>query len=92
MGPPRDPARIYIGLVAREISIGGETIRLGQLLKLAGVVDSGSEVKALLESEPARVNGEREGRRGRQLCCGDSVQIGGHELLVVPQRAGPPAG
>jgi ribosome-associated protein len=69
--------------MAQEISIRGETIRLGQLLKLAGVVDSGSEVKALLASEPAWVNGERETRRGRQLHGGDAVRIGEHELLVL---------
>ncbi len=70
-------------MVASEIAIHGETIRLGQLLKLAGVVDSGSEVKELLASEPALVNGERESRRGRQLHSGDSVVIAEHELLVV---------
>ncbi len=50
--------------MTREIPIHGDTIRLGQLLKLAGVVDSGSEVKALLAGAPALVNGEPEGRRG----------------------------
>jgi ribosome-associated protein len=83
---------VYIRLVAREIPIRGETIRLGQLLKLAGVGDSGSEVKSLLASEPAWVNGERETRRGRQLRCGDSVRIAEHDLLLVAPRAGPPAG
>jgi ribosome-associated protein len=78
--------------VAREIPIRDETIRLGQLLKLAGVVDSGSEVKALLASEPASVNGRRETRRGRQLRGGDTVRIRHHHLLVVPRRADPPAG
>ena len=69
--------------MAREIPIRDETIRLGQLLKLAGIVDSGSEVKALLASEPAWVNGERETRRGRQLRCGDTVRIGGEDLRVI---------
>lgn len=71
--------------MASEIPIHGETIRLGQLLKLAGVVDSGSEVKALLASRPALVNGEHEIRRGRQLRAGDSVIVGEHQLLVVAQ-------
>jgi ribosome-associated protein len=70
--------------VTIEVSIQGETIRLGQLLKLAGVVDSGSEVKALLAGEqPVLVNGERETRRGRQLHPGDTVRVGEDELHVI---------
>ena len=76
-------SQLHSQAVAQEISIRGDTIRLGQLLKLAGVVDSGSEVKALLASEPALVNGEPETRRGRQLHSGDAVRVGEHELLVV---------
>jgi len=69
--------------VTREVPIHGETIRLGQLLKLAGVVDSGSEVKSLLASAPALVNGEPEARRGRQLHRGDVVHVGEEELRVA---------
>ena len=73
--------------MANEIPIRSDTIRLGQLLKLAGIVDSGSEVKALLASQPALVNGEPETRRGRQLRAGDSVILGEHQLLVVLTKA-----
>lgn len=66
----------------REIPIRDDTIRLGQLLKLAGVVGSGSEVKDLLAVEPVLVNGEPEERRGRQLHPGDVVRVGDEELLV----------
>ena len=69
--------------MAAEVPIRGERIRLGQLLKLAGVVDGGGEAKALLEAEPALVNGEPESRRGRQLAPGDLVLVAGHELLVT---------
>ena len=41
----------------RDVTITGETIRLGQLLKLAGIVDSGGEGKALIE-RGVLVNGE----------------------------------
>jgi ribosome-associated protein len=68
--------------MVREIAIREQTIRLGQLLKLAGVVDSGSEVKALLAHEPVLVNGEPESRRGRQLHDGDRVQVGEEQLRV----------
>jgi ribosome-associated protein len=71
--------------MAEEIPIRSDTIRLGQLLKLAGIVDSGSEVKALLAEQPVLVNGQPETRRGRQLHSGDSVSIGEQLLLVVAQ-------
>jgi ribosome-associated protein len=48
-----------------EIAIRGETIRLGQLLKLAGIIDTGAEVKGFLATESVLVNGEHEERRGR---------------------------
>jgi ribosome-associated protein len=84
--------------VAREVQIRDQTIRLGQLLKLAGVVAGGSEVKALLASVPLTVNGEPETRRGRQLHDGDVVRVEDAELLVSaalparePLRQPPPA-
>ena len=65
------------------IAIYGETIRLGQLLKLAGIVDSGGDARALLAAEPALVNDEPETRRGRQLHPGDRVRAAGREMLVT---------
>lgn len=67
----------------REIAIRGEMIRLGQLLKLAGVVGGGGELKAFLEATPVHVNGEPDARRGRQLRPGDLVSVGGEQLRVV---------
>jgi ribosome-associated protein len=69
--------------MARQVAIRGEMIRLGQLLKLADVVEGGGEVKDFLASVPVRVNGEREDRRGRQLHPGDVVFVGDEELHVV---------
>jgi ribosome-associated protein len=57
-------------------------IRLGELLKLAGVVGTGGEAKLLLASQEVRVNGEPESRRGRQLRAGDEVLVGGEALRV----------
>ena len=68
---------------ARDIAVRGEGIRLGQLLKLAGVVDSGSEVKAFLTAEQVLVNEAPETRRGRQLHPGDTVRVGAHELRLT---------
>jgi len=66
-----------------DIPIRGETIRLGQLLKLADVASGGGEAKALLAEELVTVNGELETRRGRQLHPGDVVVVEGGEPLVV---------
>ena len=66
----------------REIPISGETIRLGQLLKLAGIADSGGEAKALLAGA-VLVNGVAEGRRGRQLHAGDLIEAAGEIVRIA---------
>ena len=67
----------------RDVPIRGEMIRLGQLLKLAGVVGGGGEVKDLLAHEPVLVNGEADSRRGRQLHPGDVIAVAGEELRLT---------
>jgi len=67
----------------REVEIRGDTIRLGQLLKVAGVVGSGGEAKALIAEGEVTVNGEVETRRGRQLHTGDELAAAGQELRLV---------
>lgn len=69
--------------MSREIAIRGEGIRLGQLLKLAGVIEGGGEAKAYLAVTPVLVNGEPDARRGRQLRPGDVVLAGEEELRLV---------
>ena len=66
-----------------EVPIRDESIRLGQLLQLGGVVDSGSDAKFVLAGGEVLVNGEPETRRGRQLRAGDVVEALGHRLVVV---------
>nr|WP_308440466.1 RNA-binding S4 domain-containing protein [Virgisporangium aurantiacum] len=67
----------------REVPITTDTIRLGQFLKLADVVEVGSDVKLLLEDGAVTVNGEAESRRGRTLTRGDVVAVDGTELRVA---------
>jgi ribosome-associated protein len=69
--------------MVQDVPIRGRMIKLGQLLKLAAVIDSGAEVKALLSAEPVWVNGDIETRRGRQLFAGDVVRVAGRELRVT---------
>ncbi len=82
MGEP-NPSGVDSATLVSEIHISTESIRLGQLLKLAGIVGSGSEAKDLLASERVLVNGEPEDRRGRQLRDGDVVRVLDEELRVT---------
>ena len=66
-----------------EIEIRGDVIRLGQLLKLADIADSGADAKALLADEQVLVNGEIETRRGRQIHAGDLVAVAGRSFRVA---------
>ncbi len=58
-------------------------IRLGQLLKLAGVAESGTDAKELLAAGLVTVNGEPETRRGRQLHRGDVVTVDGEDEEIA---------
>ncbi len=66
-----------------EIQVRGGMIRLGQALKLAGVIDSTGEAKAFLAAVPVTVNGEPESRHGRQLHPGDEVVAGDEVVRLV---------
>ena len=67
----------------RDVQIRGDMIRLGQLLKLAGVIDAGGEAAGYLVEHGVLVNGEAESRRGRQLHPGDVVVAGEETLRLV---------
>jgi ribosome-associated protein len=58
-------------------------ITLGQLLKLTGTVDRGSDVRPFLAAGRVRVNGVAETRRGRKLVAGDVVEASGAEPFRV---------
>jgi ribosome-associated protein len=67
----------------RDLPIRGESIRLGQALKLSGLADTGGEARALVEDGAVSVNGEVETRRGRQLRHGDVVALGDDALRIA---------
>jgi ribosome-associated protein len=66
----------------RDLPIRGESIRLGQALKLSGLAESGGEARALIEDGAVTVNSEAETRRGRQLRHGDVVAVGDDVLRI----------
>jgi ribosome-associated protein len=69
----------------QDVPIRDESIRLGQFLKLANLVDTGADAKPVIADGQVRVNGEVETRRGRQLHHGDVVELGGAAVRVVDE-------
>ena len=67
----------------QEIVIKDEFIKLGQALKLAGLVGSGVEAKILIQEGLVKVNNEVEERRGRKLYHGDVFELEKNKVKVV---------
>jgi ribosome-associated protein len=67
----------------RDVPIRDSVIRLGQFLKLAGLIDSGADAKRVLALDEVTVNDVVESRRGRQLVRGDVVALGDEHCRVV---------
>ena len=67
----------------KEIKIKDEFIKLGQLLKLAGLVSSGIEAKIVITEGEVLYNGEVETRRGKKVYPGDTVEFDGETVNVI---------
>lgn len=66
-----------------EIKIRDEFIKLGQALKLAGVVEDGVEAKYAIQDGLVLVNGEVDQRRGRKVYEGDVITFEDQEIKVI---------
>jgi ribosome-associated protein len=64
------------------VAIREDSIRLGQFLKLADLIENGADAKPLMIQGAVSVNGEVETRRGRQLRKGDVVTLGAESVRV----------
>ena len=64
------------------ITIKDEFIKLGQALKLAGLVGSGIDAKMVIQNGEVTVNGEVDERRGRKLYPGDVFEYDGNQVEV----------
>ncbi len=67
----------------RDVEVRAGGIDLGQLMKFAGLVDTGGDAKALLAEGVVQVNGEVDTRRGRTLRDGDVVAVADEEPVRV---------
>jgi len=66
----------------QSIRIRDEFIKLGQLLKLAGLVESGVDAKFVIQDGLVKVNGETDTRRGRKIVSGDVIEYDGIQIKV----------
>ena len=80
---PRKPKPKPAPPPTRDVAIAENMIRLGQLLKLSGLAESGAEARSLVQEGLVAVNGEVETRRGRQLHRGDLVTVDGERVRVA---------
>ena len=64
----------------REIVITTEFVKLQDLLKLAGLVETGGEAKERIQAGEARVNGETCVQRGKKIRPGDVVEFAGRRI------------
>ncbi len=64
------------------ITIRDDYIKLGQALKLAGLVGSGVDAKLVIQDGQVEVNGQTDTRRGRKLVEGDIVTFNGESFQI----------
>lgn len=64
------------------IRIRDDHIKLGQLLKLVGLVESGVDAKVEILEGNVLVNGKVEFHRGKKICVGDVVEFDGQQVKV----------
>ena len=64
------------------ITIRDDFIKLGQALKLAGLVESGVDAKIRIQEGFVKVNGEVEVQRGKKIHPGDIIELNGQQIKV----------
>ncbi|WP_435199971.1 RNA-binding S4 domain-containing protein [Janibacter sp. GS2] len=68
---------------AEPVHIRDASIRLGQLLKLAGLVEDGVMARTIIAAGEVSVDGRPETRRGAQVRAGSTVEYAGQRIEVV---------
>ncbi|AWB83147.1 RNA-binding S4 domain-containing protein [Corynebacterium liangguodongii] len=71
-----------------DVEISGDSIKLGQFLKVANVAETGGHAKELISGGQVTVNGEVVTARGHMLVDADVVTAAGQSLTVVTGAEG----
>ena len=69
-------------MTEERVKIETEFIKLQDLLKFAGAVETGGEAKLLIQDGEVKVNGEVCTMRGRKLRPGDRAELDGRIFTV----------
>lgn len=64
------------------VKIKDEFIKLGQVLKLSGLAESGVDAKIKIQDGLVKVNGETEYQRGKKIRSGDIVEYDNNSIKV----------
>ena len=67
-----------------EFLLKGDHVRLCDLLKLAGIADSGGQGKQLVAAGEVRVDGQPESRKAAKIKAGQLVECRGAKIGVLP--------
>ena len=68
-----------------EFQLKGEHVRLCDLLKLAGIVDSGGQGKRLVAAGEVKVDGQGESRKSAKIHAGQIVECRGTKIVLNGQ-------
>jgi len=66
-----------------QIQLKGEYVRLCDLLKLAGIADSGGRGKQLVAEGAVTVDGQPESRKTAKIRAGQTVECHGAKVFVT---------
>lgn len=66
----------------REFYLKDDFIKLGQLLKAAGLCSSGVDAKYDIVNGEVKLNGNTEIQRGKKIVAGDVIEYKGNSLIV----------
>ena len=67
-----------------EFQLKGDHVRLCDLLKLAGIADSGGQGKHLVAAGEVKVDGRQESRKSAKIRAGQTVECHGVKVRVQP--------
>ncbi len=71
--------------IIEQVKLTDNFMTLTQLLKEAGIVGSGGQVKWYLQETPVKLNGVTENRRGKKLYPNDVVELASGEVYQIVQ-------